>query len=106
MREASRLRTDTSRGTGIDRAAATCLARGLEAVAIHIARNAGIDPTDFMERLRTSTGAEIGFDARTGRVGDVIAAGIADPISITAGVVARAASVAATMLRAEALICR
>jgi chaperonin GroEL len=106
VREAARLRADGLTGAGIDRAAATCMALGLEAVAIHIARNAGIDPHGFMQQLLAPAGNEIGFDARTGRVGNVIATGIADPFSITAGVVAQAASVAATMLRTEALICR
>jgi chaperonin GroEL (HSP60 family) len=53
-----------------------------------------------------SKDATMGFDARTGRIGDVVSAGIADPLSLTSGVLARAVSAAATMLRIEALICR
>jgi chaperonin GroEL (HSP60 family) len=88
------------------RAARLCVMRGLEQVLAHIARNAGLNPAVPLARLRASTRLETGFDARSGLIGNIVAAGIADPASITAGVVSRALSAAATLLRVEALVCR
>ena len=94
------------RRAGFARAARLCVARGLEAVTTHIAGNAGLDPTAPLAALRLSQAKEVGFDARSGRIGDVVAEGIADPLSISAGILAPAVSAAATMLRIEAMVCR
>jgi len=102
VREAARLRGD---GPG-SRNARLCVARGLEAVTTHIARNAGLDPAAPLAALRLSKASETGFDARSGRICDAVAEGIADPLSITAGILAAAVSAAATMLRIEAMVCR
>ena len=55
VREASRLRAGVSRGSELTRLADACVARGLEAVATHIARNAGFDARPPLEPLRAST---------------------------------------------------
>jgi chaperonin GroEL (HSP60 family) len=102
VREAARLRLA---GPG-SRGARLCVARGLEAITIAIARNGGLDPVTPLAMLRLPRSAEIGFDARSGTVGDVVSAGIADPVSITVGIVGAALSAAATMLRIEAVVCR
>jgi chaperonin GroEL (HSP60 family) len=105
-REAWRLRREASGASADGRAARLCVARGLEAVFTQIARNAGIDPDAPLRLVRDSESPATGLDALTGRIGDIVAEGIADPLSITAGTVAFAVSAAATLLRVEAIVCR
>jgi chaperonin GroEL (HSP60 family) len=102
VREAAGLRNTT----GAARHAAVCLARGLESLTANIAGNAGLEPTYFLAALRNSRSPATGFDARQGGICDVVTRGIADPLSISAGLLGRAVSAAATLLTVEAMICR
>ena len=103
MREAWLLRTEAAGAPANERAARICVACGLEAVMIEIARNAGISPYLACQQLKVTKAAGVGFDARTGKVGDILGAGIVDSISLTSGTLSRAISLAATMLRVEAI---
>jgi chaperonin GroEL len=106
VRVAEAIRRGDGNQSAIDVAARRCVARGLEAVASQIARNAGRNPNESLAQLRASHAQNLGIDARSGAMCDVVSEGIVDPLSIARGVVERAASAAATMLRVEALVCR
>ena len=45
-----------------------------------------------------------GFDAATGEYGDLIAAGVIDPVKVTRSAVEHAGSIAAMLLTTEALV--
>ena len=106
VRVAEAIRQGAGTGSLEERAARRCVACGLEAVAGQIARNAGRDPGEWIARLRAQDGRSVDTDARGGASASSISEGVVDPYSITCGIVGRAASAAATLLRAEALICR
>ena len=106
VRVADAIRQGAGTGSLEERAAHRCVASGLEAVAAQIARNAGRDPGEWIARLRARDGRNVDTDARGGASASSISEGVVDPCSITCGIVGRAASAAATLLRAEALICR
>ena len=84
--------------------------RGVEIVATAmrsplacIARNSGVDADDIVNRV---AGAERGhgYDARTGTIVDMMAAGITDPVKVTCEALINAASVAKLILNTETLI--
>jgi chaperonin GroEL len=75
----------------------------LSAPLYWIARNAGYDATNTVERCRKLEDTE-GFDALTEKYGDLIAAGITDPLKVTRSALEHAASIAALLLTTDALV--
>lgn len=77
--------------------------RALEEPVRQIAKNAGVDGSVIIERLRNSE-AGIGFNALTGELSDMIEAGIIDPTKVTRSALQNAASVSALLLTTEAAV--
>jgi|GEM_PF-123021 len=77
--------------------------RALEEPLRQIARNAGLEPSSVVERVR-ALGLHEGFDADQGRYGDLLAAGVIDPLMVTRSALANAASVAKTILTTECIV--
>jgi chaperonin GroEL len=102
VRIAARLRARRDRDG--DRAARTAVAHGLDAVAEAVVRNTGREPRAILHELAENDDPGWGYDARTGVFGPVVSTGIADPAAITASLVARAISAAATLLTVGAAI--
>ena len=75
------------------------LSRPLARIAI----NAGRDPNEVVQRVAELSLNE-GFDAVTGRFGDLRQAGIVDPLRVVAAALVNAASVAKLILTTETLI--
>ena len=72
-----------------------------------IAYNAGYDGSVVLEKvieLGKTKGASWGFNAATGEYVDMLEAGIIDPTKVVRTAIENAASVAGTMLTAEALV--
>ncbi len=69
----------------------------------HIAINAGGDP-DEVVRMSAKLGASEGFNAETGQFGDLLDAGVIDPLSVTSAALLNAASVAKLILTTQTLI--
>ncbi len=68
-----------------------------------IALNAGRDPNEVVRKVAELGGAQ-GFDAETGQYGDLLAAGVIDPLRVTSAALRNAASVATLILTTETLI--
>jgi len=93
--------SDEQTGVGIVRTA-------MEAPIRKIASNAGVDGAVIIDSVRRmhkdKKTANIGYDVMTGEFTDMIKAGIIDPVKVTRGALANAASIAAMILTTEALI--
>ena len=68
-----------------------------------IARNSGLDPDKVIDRVVHSNYG-LGFNARTGQFGDLIAEGVLDPLKVSSAALRNAASVAKLVLAAQTLI--
>ncbi len=75
----------------------------IEAPLKQIAFNAGHEPGVVVERVR---GLKVGhgLNAATGEYGDMLAAGIADPVKVTRSALLNAASIAGLFLTTEAVV--
>jgi len=76
-----------------------------------IIENAGLNSDVIRERIAFTEGLNthppmlnIGFNARTGVVVDMLAEGIVDPVKVTRTALETAASVAGTMLTTECVV--
>lgn len=79
------------------------LLAALEAPARQIGVNAGEEGGAFLARLRAGEGA-FGYDALSGRWGDLVEQGILDPAKVARCALQSAASVAGLMLTTEAVV--
>ncbi len=68
-----------------------------------IAENSDVDPSVIVEKVK-STAANIGFNARTGELEDLIKAGIVDPAKVTKSALQNAASIVGLLLTTKVLI--
>jgi chaperonin GroEL len=75
----------------------------LSVPAAAIAENAGFDGALAVKKISGGKGA-LGFDATTGKIGDMFELGIIDPAKVTRSALQNAASVATVLLSTEALI--
>jgi len=87
-----------------DRASGTAVVRAVLADPLFwIASNAGYDGQAVVDQVRVMPEGH-GLNALTGTFGDLIAAGVVDPVRVTRLSLQNAASVAALMLTTEALV--
>jgi chaperonin GroEL len=93
-KEAARFSGDQNTGVMI-------VKKALEIPARQIAENSAADPGVVVERMRAGTG-NYGFDAARGEYVDLLQAGIVDPTKVVRIALENAASVAGTLLLAEA----
>ena len=77
--------------------------RALEEPIRQIAKNAGVDGSVVIERLKNSEGG-VGFNAVTGDLVDMLDAGIIDPTKVTRSALQNASSVSALLLTTEAAV--
>jgi chaperonin GroEL len=68
-----------------------------------IASNAGAEGSLIVERVKNLPAGQ-GYDAATGKYGDMIQAGVGDPAKVTRSALQNAASIASMLLTTEALI--
>ena len=94
---------EAERAEGDERAGMLILRRALEAPTRQIAENSGADGGVVVEKMRTGTG-NFGFDAATGRYGDLVEAGIIDPTKVVRLALENAVSVAGILLLTEATL--
>jgi chaperonin GroEL len=79
--------------------------RALEEPIRQIVRNAGDEPSVVVSTVRKAEGA-FGYNARTRDFGDLIAAGVVDPVKVVRVALQNAASVAGLLLTTEAVVCQ
>jgi chaperonin GroEL len=77
--------------------------KALEEPLKMIAANAGLEGSIVVEKVKEKKGA-FGFNARTDKYEDMIAAGVIDPTKVTRFALQNAASVAALMLTTQCMI--
>ncbi len=77
--------------------------RALEEPLRQIARNAGLEGSVIVERIRGAKNNE-GLDAVSGKVVDMFKAGIVDPAKVTRSTIQNAASIAGLVLTTETLV--
>jgi chaperonin GroEL len=87
--------------TGDQRTGVLILRKALDAPARQIAENSSVDAGVVVERMQSGTG-NYGFDASKNQYLDLMEAGIIDPTKVVRVALENAASVAGTLLLAEA----
>ncbi len=78
--------------------------RALEEPIRQIAENAGHEGALVVGRVRESKDENFGFNAETGKFGDLVKAGVIDPAKVTRLALQNAASIVSLMLTTEVLI--
>ncbi|NQW52655.1 MAG: chaperonin GroEL, partial [Rhodospirillales bacterium] len=78
--------------------------RALQAPVRQIAKNAGYDGAVVAGKMLEQKDANYGFDAQKGEYGDMIKAGIIDPVKIVRTALQGAASVAGLLVTTEAMV--
>ena len=88
---------------GDEATGANIVARALEAPLRWIASNAGLEGAVIVQQVEAAKG-NIGLNAITGELEDLVKAGIIDPAKVTRSALQNAASVAGLLLTTEALV--
>ncbi len=78
--------------------------RALEEPIRQIAENSGVEGSIVVSKVLESGEASFGFNAQTGKYGDLIAAGIVDPTKVVRTALQDAASVASLLVTTEATV--
>ncbi len=89
--------------TGDEATGAAIVAKALEAPLRWIATNAGHEGAVTVQQVEAASGT-VGFNAVTGQLEDLLAAGVIDPAKVTRSALQNAASVAGLLLTTEALV--
>ena len=92
---------EAAKYTGDQHTGIMIVKKALEAPARQIAENSAADPGVVVEKMRSATG-NFGFDAARMEYVDLVEAGIIDPTKVVRVALENAASVAGTLLLAEA----
>ncbi|AGB19771.1 chaperonin GroEL [Thermoanaerobacterium thermosaccharolyticum] len=86
------------------RTGAQIVLRALEEPVRQIARNAGVDGSVIIEKIKESKDTSFGYDAYKEDFVDMLKAGIVDPTKVTRSALQNAASVASMILTTEAVV--
>jgi chaperonin GroEL len=78
--------------------------KALESPIRQIAENAGVEGSIVVGKIRDSKEETFGFDAQTEEYGDLLKAGIIDPVKVVRIALQDAASVAGLIITTEATI--
>ena len=94
---------DALKLTGDEHTGALLVRKSLEAPLFWIAQNAGFEGAVMVNAVEAATG-NIGLNAATGEMVDLVAAGVIDPAKVTRSALQNAASIAALLLTTEAIV--
>jgi len=89
--------------SGDEKTGAQIVLKALDEPVKQIAKNAGLEGSVIVEKVRESDDA-VGFDALAEEYVDMVKAGIVDPAKVTRSALQNAASVAAMVLTTESLV--
>ena len=78
--------------------------RALEEPVRQIAKNAGVEGSLIVEKIKSRKSTTFGYDAARDEYADMMERGIADPTKVTRSALQNAASVAAMVLTTESLV--
>ena len=90
---------------GDEKTGAKLVMKALEAPMRQIAENAGFDGGVIIDKILSSGKTGYGFDAYKEVYADMLEAGIVDPTNVTRSALQNAASVSATVLTTESVVC-
>lgn len=94
----------TSEGmSGDEKTGVAIVKRAIEEPLRHIAKNAGLEGSVIVEKVRAAKQG-FGLNAITGEIVDMVKAGIVDPAKVTRSTIQNAASIAALVLTTETLV--
>src|SRR5262249_35091014 len=94
---------DNLGGTPDEQHGAAIVRRALEEPLRQIAENAGYEGSVVGNKVKSLPNGQ-GFDAATEQYGDMIAAGVIDPVKVTRSALQNAASIASLILTTETLV--
>ncbi|MGB6167137.1 MAG: chaperonin GroEL, partial [Geitlerinemataceae cyanobacterium] len=89
--------------SGEEKLAAEIVAKALEAPLSQMVTNAGFEGSVIVEKVRDAE-FNVGYNAMTGEMEDLIASGIIDPAKVVRSALQNAASIAGMVLTTEALV--
>ena len=101
LRAATELNADAYQGD--EKTGVLIVKRALEEPLRQIAKNAGLEGSVIVERVRAA-GGNMGLNAVSGEIVDMLAAGVVDPAKVTRSTVQNAASIAGLVLTTETLV--
>jgi chaperonin GroEL len=90
---------------GDEKIGVAILRRACEEPTRQIANNAGHEGAVVVEKIRTQTDFNYGFNAATAQYEDLVKAGVIDPTKVTRSALQNASSIASLMLTTEAMVC-
>jgi chaperonin GroEL len=90
---------DPDEQTGIN-----IIRRVLEEPIRAIAENAGVDGSIVVDKVRSNSDPNFGYNAETGEYGDLVKTGVVDPVKVTRSALQNAASVAGLLLTVDVLV--
>ena len=89
--------------TGDEKTGMTIVYKALQSPIRQICKNAGLEGAVIIDKIKNSSSG-VGFDVTSGKLVDMINAGIVDPTKVTRSALQNAASVAAMVLTTESLV--
>ena len=93
-----------SETTGDVKTGVQIVLRALEEPVRQIAKNAGVEGSLIVEKIKSRKSTTFGYDAAKDEYADMMERGIADPTKVTRSALQNAASVAAMVLTTESLV--
>ena len=93
-----------SKNSGDVKTGVSIVLRALEEPVRQIAKNAGVEGSVIVEKVKASSKVGYGYDAAKDEYCDMIKRGIIDPTKVTRSALQNAASVAAMVLTTESLV--
>ena len=92
------------KGEGDEQIGIDIIRKACEEPLRQIAGNAGYEGAIVVEKVRSNSDANFGFNAQTGQFEDLVKSGVIDPTKVTRSALQHAASISALMLTTEAMI--
>ena len=89
---------------GDEKTGVSIVLKALEEPIRQIAKNAGVEGSVIVDRIKRENKVGFGYNARTEEYVDMISAGIVDPTKVTRSALQNAASVAGMVLTTESLV--
>ena len=105
VRAAAELESLVDRVEGGQREGVKLLLRALSKPVFYIATNCGLNGDVIVAQVTGARGST-GFDARTGRLADLVEVGVIDPVKVSYSALRNAASVAGLILTTQTLIAK
>ena len=93
-----------SEAAGDEKTGVQIVLRALEEPVRQIAKNAGVEGSLIVEKIKSRKSTTFGYDAAKDEYTDMMERGIADPTKVTRSALQNAASVAAMVLTTESLV--